>query len=81
MASYPWERNAGAENVGDIRPDEDLMPGGGGGGGGSQGQDPSQPPGERPRRAGKSLHEGLGPITGRAEDYSDYGAGGPGLEE
>ncbi len=72
MASYPWERNAGAENFGDVRT--------GGGGGGAPGQDAQVPP-DLDRPNGKTLHEGLGPITGQAEDYSDYGAGGPGLEE
>lgn len=77
MASYPWESNAGAQGFGDVRHE-----GGGGGGGGAFGQEQTEkaygPLGEA---RGKTLHEGLGPIAGRPEDYSDYGAGGPGEQE
>lgn len=76
MASYPWESNAGAQGFGDVRHE-----GGGGGGGDFNQLQYEKAFGQQDEARGKTLHEGLGPIAGRAEDYSDYGAGGPGEQE
>lgn len=76
MASYPWESNAGAQSFGDER-----RQGGGGGGGAFGPEQAERATGQRRPTTGKTLHDGLGPIEGHPEDYSDYGAGGPGEQE
>ena len=69
MASYPWEQNVGAGQVGDVR--------GGGGGGSFDG--PSA--GQAAPHPERGLRSGLGEADPHVEDYSDYGAGGPGEAE
>lgn len=74
MASYPWEQNVGADQVGDVRA-------GGGGGGGLIDHDTIARIREAASHPERALHRDMGQADARPEDYSDYGAGGPGLTE
>ena len=74
MASYPWEQNVGASQSGEVNAS-------GGGGGGPLDAGAMEPAAEPARPMNAALAEERGPMVARPEDFRDYGAGGPGLEE